>query len=234
MTFAPEYLNGSALAESDEAYGDEAYEEAYGDEAYGDEAYGDEAYEERSRQRNRPVQRPVRTAPVRPSTFTPPAPAPTAAGAQGGTVTPALLETRLATLRAELDNRIRATSRAVSQVDGKVRSVDASQGRLSRRVGRDLRQVRQQNAQTRDSIMLLQLLNRPSTRTITENTSGLLAKDKVVLDSDGFSSILPLLLLSGLGGSSGTEGGGQGASGGLFGGDSGGMGLIALLLLAQR
>jgi len=237
MTFAPEFTtNGFPLLESDEAYGDEAsYDEAYGDESSSDEAYGDEAsYEEarRSSARSR-TQQPVRTS--RPSTFSRPQPPQPPAG-QGANVTVTMLETRLATLRAELVNSIRTNSRAITNVDNKVRTVDTRQSRIGRQIGRDFQQVRQQNAQTRDTIMLLTLLNRPSVRTITEDTSGLVARDRVVLDSDGIGSFLPfLLLMGGMGGSTSGSDNGQGGGGGMFGGgEGGGIGMLALLLLTQQ
>jgi hypothetical protein len=93
---------------------------------------------------------------------------------------------------------------------------------------RDMTKIRQEVRQQAEMGALLPLLMRPQTRTIAAAGNGLQAGDRVVVDgADTFAALLPLLLMGGGLGGTGTAGGG------MFGGDNSGI-LILALAMSRR
>jgi len=180
-----------------------------------DEALGfDEAFDEAARRRpaaRRPVPRPGRGNPV-------PQKAP------DGYATKA--ELQLTAKR--LDDRIGTTFKGVQAIDARVRTAE-SELEKTRAVVR--REVQERKAATdalkksldeqRQLAMLLPLLSTQETVTIGTQ------KGVVIDNGDALSKLLPVLLMSGGLGGSGTGTGG----GGLFGGGSdGGIGTLAIVM----
>jgi hypothetical protein len=170
---------------------DETYEASY------DEAWGDpEAYEPEARGRARP-------SPARPpGNYVPPQPA------TSQYVTQQQLQTALAGVRQDMQKNATAISAIGSQVDA-----------LSTRTRRDIGRLRDEFKNTTQMLMLLPLLTQQKSLTVPRDIAGvggapgaapaIPANTKLATASDGFSAMLPLLLLSGgLGGGS-TGGSGQ-------------------------
>lgn len=136
-------------------------------------------------------------------------------------------KSELARAIMNVDTKIKTNTEAITKVNTRVNAVadlQATQATAlkneSAKREKDIKELRQ----TSQFLALLPLITRPTTRTITQKTNGLQANDKVPIDSDGLTSLLPLLLVGGLGnGSSGSLGLGGG-------GDSSTLLILALAL----
>ncbi|MEA2881229.1 MAG: hypothetical protein QOH32_448 [Bradyrhizobium sp.] len=132
---------------------------------------------------------------------------------------------------SRLDAKIGQVSTGIKALDGRVRSLDNEQGRLRASLSAEAKKrealVGQVNNLQQMS-MLLPLLSTQTTRAVTRAVegTGIVANDKVVVDNgDSLSRILPMLLFSGTGSSSGQSG-----SGGMFGGDNSTMMMLAMVM----
>jgi len=125
----------------------------------------------------------------------------------------------------KLDARIATNSKAVSTLDGRVRTIGTDMDKLSaafrkevadRKIATDA--LKKGLDESRQLALMLPLLATTTTKTVAG------VEDVVIDDGDSMSKILPILLLSGGMGGSGGSGGG-----GMFGGDN----MIATLAIVS-
>lgn len=117
-------------------------------------------------------------------------------------------QTQLMATIARIEGQIKTNSEAITKVNARVNTVadqQASQAVAIKKENTERKKDIKDIRQTTQMLALLPLLARPSTREITATTppAGLQTGDKVLIDSDGFNSLLPLLLVGGLGGGGG-------------------------------
>lgn len=192
-----------------------------------DEIYESDESDEMEARRRRGRQ-PVRVA--RPSTYvTPRAPA-----GQQQYVTEAQLQAALARVGAQ----IRTNSTAIRQVNGRADTLANDQRRQVAAQRRENGAIRRDVRQTRELAAILPLLTpRPQSVALSTAVANLPQGERVVVDrgTDTLSSLLPILLLGGLGGSSPSpSGNGAGAGTGSEGGMDQSMLLVLALVLGQQ
>jgi hypothetical protein len=166
--------------------------------------------------------RPPATAPGR--NLVPPKP-------QAGYVTEARLEAALARVGAQ----IKTNADAIKAVNGRLNTVSADISRQAVALKKETEERKKDTARLASQgqlMALLPLLTTPKTAQLANPVDTIPAGSKVLLDGgDSLSTLLPLLLVGGLG--SGT---GLGSGGG--GGDAGSLGgldpLLLVLLLSKR
>jgi hypothetical protein len=126
-----------------------------------------------------------RPAPARPGPYTRPQPQ-----ANQGYVTHAVLNSRLAEVRRDMQKNATAISAVGRQIDT-----------LSTRTRKDIEGLRGDLRRSTEMGAMLPLLTQPGSRTVAQaQDSGdqiLPAGTQVAVSSDGFASLLPFLLLSG-------------------------------------
>jgi hypothetical protein len=194
---------------------DEALE---GDELYGEIDEVDELDEAARRPQRRRMGAPIRT-PQRGGNV-PPRPA-----------TGFATRAELTATANRLDAKIGQVSTGIKALDGRVRTLDTEQGRLRTALTAETKKREALAGQVNNlqqMSMLLPLLTTQSTRAVTAPVAGtgLVTNDKVVVDNgDSLSRVLPMLLFSGAGSTSGQSG-----SGGMFGGDNNTMMMLAMVM----
>jgi hypothetical protein len=202
--------------------------EAPPDEAYfGWEADESDEMMEAPRPRPRPGPVPVARPPTYPQQ-------PPGGGQQGQYVTRVELQAELARVGAQ----ITTNSTAIRRVDTRTQTVADSQRRQVTTQRRENAAIRRDVRETRELAAILPLLTpRPQSVALTEPVAGLAQGERVVVDrgTDTLTTLLPLLLLGGFGGTAtGTSDTGGGSAGGGGGLDSSPLLLIALLTSQQR
>jgi hypothetical protein len=199
------------------AYSNEADEAIESDELFGeyDEAdESDEAARRPFRQRMRaPIKTPQRggNVPARPAT---------------GFATRA----ELTATANRLDAKIGTVSTGIKALDGRVRTLDTEQGRLRTSITAEAKKrealVGQVNNLQQLS-MILPLLSTQSTVTTNAPIANIPEGANVVVDSGNtLSRILPMLMFSTAGNTSGQSG----SAGGMFGGDNNSMMMLAMAI----
>jgi hypothetical protein len=141
----------------------------------------------------------------------------------------AVTQMQLQALATRVDGRLQKLDTKTGVLERRINTVNTEQGRLAAALKKETAartKGEKEQAQITQLLTILPLLTPRSSRTITAATNGLQQNDKVLLDTDGISALLPILLISG-------GLGGGGGSGGLFGGggDSSIFPLILLLAL---
>jgi hypothetical protein len=145
-----------------------------------------------------------------------------------------ITQTQLQTTVAKIDGRISTLAKDTSQQVNTVKREQAKQVTILKKEIADRKKeaetARKELRQFRDISMLLPLISKPSSQTLTAEVGGLPAGTKVMVDKDDtMSMLLPLVLMGGLGGSSGGSDSGSG-----FGGDNNMMMLVLLMTLGKR
>lgn len=129
-----------------------------------------------------------------------------------------------------LDAKIVQVSTGIKALDGRVRSLDNEHGKLRASLSAESKKrealVGQVNNLQQMSMLLPLLSTQKTAQTTVPLGPNLPAGSNVVTDSgDSLSRILPMLLFSGAGSSSGQSG-----SGGMFGGDNNTMMMLAMVM----
>ena len=141
-------------------------------------------------------------------------------------------QTQLQTTVSKLDGKISALSKSTVQQVNSVKKEQAKQIALLKKEAADRKKesetLRKELRQFRDISMLLPLLSKPSSQTLTADAGGIPAGTKVLVDkNDTLSALLPLILMGGFGGSSSSSGGGG------LGGDGDNSMMMLVLLMAM-
>jgi hypothetical protein len=136
----------------------------------------------------------------------------------------------LSATASRLDAKIVQVSTGIKALDGRVRSLDNEHGKLRASLSAEAKKrealVGQVNNLQQMSMLLPLLSTQKTAKTAVVLGPELPAGSNVVTDSgDSLSRILPMLLFSGAGSSSGQSG-----SGGMFGGDNNTMMMLAMVM----
>lgn len=142
-------------------------------------------------------------------------------------------QTQLQTTVSKLDGKISALSKTTVQQVNTVKKEQAKQIALLKKEALDRKKenetLRKEFRQFRDMSMLLPLISRPSSQTLTADAGGIPAGTKVMVDkNDTMSLLLPMILMGGFGGSSG------GGSGGLGGDGDNSMMMLVLMMAMSK
>lgn len=128
-----------------------------------------------------------------------------------------------------LDAKIGQLSTGVKALDGRVRSLDSEQGKLRTQLAAETKKREALAAQlnnVQQMSMILPLLSTQDTVELKNDVDELAKGNKVVIDNgDQLSKILPMLMYSSAGSTSGQPG-----SGGMFGGDNNSMMMLAIAM----
>lgn len=143
-------------------------------------------------------------------------------------------QTQLQTALAKVGAQIKTNSNAIRTIDSRIASVRTEQSKQTAMLKKEISDRKKETEslkrglqQTRELGVLLPLLSQPSSQTLSQPAGSLPAGTKVLVDKgDTLSTLLPILLLGGLGDSGGTGNN----SGGLLGGGDGNS-LLPILLL---
>lgn len=145
-------------------------------------------------------------------------------------------ETRLQAALARVGEQIKTNSEAIKKVNSKLGTIDTEQTRQNTALKKETEERKKDTARLANQaqlLALLPLLQTPKTIQLTSEAGNLPVGTKVVVDGggDSLSTLLPLLLVGGLGTGTGSGSGGGGT-------DMGGLGgldpLLLVLLLTRR
>jgi hypothetical protein len=132
-------------------------------------------------------------------------------------------EARLQAALAQVGKQIKTNSDAIKAVNGRVNTIGADVSRQATALKKEIEERKKDNNALRNNVQLatlLPLLVRPSSKDVTgavANTT-LVSGDKVLVDkADSLTTLLPVLLLGGLGTSSDSTSSGSTSSGGIGG-----------------
>ena len=132
---------------------------------------------------------------------------------------------------ARVSAQIKTNSTAVATLTTRVNTVNDTIKKEQAARKKDSEAIRGDVRQMRDMTMLLPFLSGSTTRSMTANTAGLQQGDKVLIQGDTFSQLMPLLLLGGMGSGGGGMFGGSGSSGGS---DNSMMMMMMVLAMSNR
>lgn len=142
-------------------------------------------------------------------------------------------QTQLQTTVTKLDGKISALSKSTVQQINTVKKEQAKQIDLLKREAANRKKeseaLRKELRQFREMTLLLPLISKPASKTLTDAAGGLPVGTKVLVESnDMMSLLLPMLLMGGLGGSSP-----DGSSSGGLGGDNNMMMLMLVMAMSK-
>src|SRR5262249_9826380 len=123
----------------------------------------------------------------------------------------AVTQMQLQALATRVDGRLKQLDTKTGVLERRVNTVNHEQGRQAAAIKKEITARMKEAKEQRQIIQLLAILpliSRPSSRTLTADiqdadtarTVDLKKGDKVLIDSDGLSALLPLLLIGGIGG----------------------------------
>ena len=131
-----------------------------------------------------------------------------------------------------IDAKIGTVSTGIKALDGRVRELNTENGRMRAQLTAEVKKRESLSGQANNlqqMSMLLPLLSTQKTVSATVKVNGVDTVENVVVDNgDQLSRILPMLMFSGIGGSSQ-----PGSSGGMFG-DNNSMMMLALVLAFSK
>jgi hypothetical protein len=133
----------------------------------------------------------------------------------------------LAATANKLDAKIGIVSTGLKALDGRVRSLDSEQGKLRSSLSAETKKREALTGQVNNLQQMSMLLPLLSTqKTVPMKDAAGNAVNGVVDNGDTLSRVLPMLLFSGAGSTSGSSSG----SGGMFGGDNNTMMMLAMVM----